>query len=220
MLRQKDGKVKKLVGFIALLCVLSSSQVHALDIMLVGLFKKQAVFMLGQEQVLLKQGKTHKSGLKLIAVRKSSALIEYQGKRQTIAMNRVISAEYSVADKAEVSIRPDQRGSYFTQARINGRSTQILIDTGATSVALSGADARRLGLAYKRGQATTVSTASGVAPAYQIDLSRVSLGALTVHQVRAVVIEGHYPQVPLLGMSFLNQVKMQEEGNILYLREK
>lgn len=213
-------KVQKLGRLIALLSLFGSTQVNALEIMLVGLFKNQAVFMLGQQQVLLKQGKTHKSGFKLLAVRKGSAVIEYQGKRQIIAMNRMISAEYSVAAKAEISIRPDQRGSYITQARINGKSTQILVDTGATSVALSGADARRLGLAYQRGQATTVATASGVSPAYQINLSRVSLGALTVHHVRAVVIEGDYPQMPLLGMSFLNQVSMQEKGNILYLKEK
>lgn len=196
------------------------AQALALEASLVGLFKNQAAFMLDGKHVLLKQGQTHKSGIKLIKVGKAEALIEYQGQRQKVQMNRRISTSFSVASRAEVSINKDRTGSYVTRAHINGRSTEILVDTGATAVALSSVAAKRLGLRYQQGEKTQVTTASGVAAAYRLNLPRVSLGSLTVHQVRAVVIEGSYPTIPLLGMSFLNQVNMNEKDNILYLKAK
>lgn len=213
------GFTKLSFGLLSLLLT-CSAHVFALDASLVGLFKNQAAFMLDGKQVLLKQGQQHKSGLKLIKVTKAGAWVEYQGRRQKVAMNRRISTSFSVASKAEVSINRDRTGSYVAKARLNGRSTDILVDTGATSVALSGAAAKRLGIRYKQGVKTQVSTASGVAPAYRLNLAKVSLGTLTVHQVKAVVIEGDYPTIPLLGMSFLNQVNMNEKDNILYLKAK
>ena len=51
-------------------------------------------------------------------------------------------------------------------------------------------------------------------------LDKVTLGDVELLYVEAGVIEGNFPTQPLLGMSFLNRVKMQDDGLILTIEEK
>jgi aspartyl protease family protein len=92
----------------------------------------------------------------------------------------------------------------------------MVVDTGATLVALPAADAIRLGIDYKKGQPAFSSTANGVAPIYLVKLDRVKVGDIELTQVEGSVHEGGLP-IGLLGMSFLNRTEMRREGQHMTL---
>ena len=97
---------------------------------------------------------------------------------------------------------------------------KFLVDTGASVVALSAREADGLGLDYLNGTKGSVQTAQGVANSYFLMLDEVVVGGITAHNVQAAVIEGAYPVEILLGMSFLRQVALHEQGGVLTLTAK
>ena len=103
---------------------------------------------------------------------------------------------------------------------INSQSVEFLVDTGASVVAMSEVHASTLGLNYEHAQKGHVQTAQGNAKAYFLKLDKVTLGGITQHKVRATVIEGTYPVDVLLGMSFLNDVQLQDTSGVLTLTAK
>ncbi len=94
---------------------------------------------------------------------------------------------------------------------------RFLVDTGATSIALSAADARRLGIDYLSGQPGLMSTANGTAAAYRVRLDSVRVGDIVANNVEGAVLEGSQMPVALLGMSFLNRMEMKREGQFMVL---
>ncbi|OQX44971.1 MAG: aspartyl protease, partial [Candidatus Sedimenticola endophacoides] len=110
---------------------------------------------------------------------------------------------------------------YHTVGSINGRLSDMLVDTGASAVAMSEVEARRLGVGYRvTGEPIAVNTASGVSQGYAVTLDRVRVGEIELVNVPAIVIQGSSPQQVLLGMSFLGRVEMRHQGSVLLLREK
>ncbi|CAN5194233.1 TIGR02281 family clan AA aspartic protease [soil metagenome] len=114
----------------------------------------------------------------------------------------------------KVAIPADVSGHYLSDAVINGRSIRVVVDTGATSVALSSDTAKRLGLKIDPGAyALPVSTANGVTMGARVILSEVRIGAITVSNVEALVMKGGaLGDVSLLGMSFLSKLRKFEVG--------
>jgi aspartyl protease family protein len=107
-----------------------------------------------------------------------------------------------------VEIRAGQGGHYYTQAEINGRSIDVLVDTGATSVFLSYEMAEDVGIYLKASDFTHMSqTANGAARIAPVTLDRVAIGDIEVRNVRAAVAEPGKLKTPaLLGMSFLGRL--------------
>jgi len=100
---------------------------------------------------------------------------------------------------------------------VNGISLQFMVDTGATSVVLPSADARRAGVNYLAGGRVLTQTANGVVPVYTVKLDTLRIGDITVNNLDAAVIEGDKLPLALLGMSFLNRMEMKREGSTLTL---
>ena len=101
---------------------------------------------------------------------------------------------------------------------INGIPVTMLVDTGASTIAMNTAMAQRLGVAFRHvGTKMRVSTANGSAVAWKVKLKSVKVGEVERFNVDAAVIEGAATQEILLGMSFLSTVKMKEENNLLTL---
>ena len=107
------------------------------------------------------------------------------------------------------AIPKDQDGHFWANAVVNSHAVHFLVDTGATVVVLTEADAQRLGfdktsLTYNR----KVITAMGPTQAAQVTLSSVEVGESTVHNVEALII----PQggTSLLGMSYLGRLSRFE----------
>ena len=103
----------------------------------------------------------------------------------------------------------------------NGRPVDFVVDTGANLVALSGRQAQRLGIDVRVvGTPSQTITASGVAAAHLVNLSRVKVGDIELRGVEGIVIDGDYPPITLLGMSFLNRLNMRKDGQVMELQTK
>ena len=96
----------------------------------------------------------------------------------------------------------------------------MLVDTGASIVAIPESDAQRMGLDYKKGATASISTANGVAQAWRVRLDSVKIGDVSASNIDAVVMpEGKLPMA-LLGMSFLNRFQMNREGETMTLTKR
>jgi aspartyl protease family protein len=97
-------------------------------------------------------------------------------------------------------------GHYWAQADIDGRAVKVLVDTGASVVALTREDAARLGLKLKPADFDAeVMTASGAARAAPVTLERVAVAGAVVVDVEALVVEQGLTH-SLLGMSYLGRL--------------
>jgi aspartyl protease family protein len=117
-------------------------------------------------------------------------------------------------------ISSDSLGQYWIRGAINNRFTNFLVDTGASVVAISAVHARQLGIEFDESHQGTVQTAQGTADTHFVTLDEIVVGGITAHNVRAAIIEGEYPLEPLLGMSFLRQVSLQENAGVLTLTKQ
>jgi aspartyl protease family protein len=120
----------------------------------------------------------------------------------------VAAPERAFARGAAVAMEPD--GHYWAEADVDGTHVRFLVDTGATTVALTLNDARRLGLdldhmAFDQ----AVRTASGEARAAQVELDYVAVAGARVEKVRALVLDQGLP-TSLLGMTYLGRLSRFE----------
>ena len=101
-------------------------------------------------------------------------------------------------------------GHYWAQAKIEGRAVHVLVDTGASVVALTRADARRLGVDPAPEAFTgKVQTASGIVRAAPVRLKTISVAGVRVDEVEALVVEEGLAY-SLLGMSYLGRLSAFE----------
>ena len=97
-------------------------------------------------------------------------------------------------------------GHYWAWAKVNGTWVRFLVDTGATAVALTPADAARLGFKpadLHYGQ--EIVTAAGASRAATVTLASVAVGDARIDDVSAVVVEKGL-DTSLLGMSYLGRL--------------
>ncbi len=188
----------------------------------VALFSDKAMVEIDGKNRLLKKGKTSPEGVLLISADARGAVLEIDGKRESYELGRHVSASYSKPKVQEVQIWRNTQGSYTTVGTINGRTVNMLVDTGASSVAMSEVEARRLAIPYRlTGKVVRVSTASsGNVKGYRVVLDRVQVGDILLRNVQGTVIEGSSPREVLLGMTFLGQLQMENSGNMLLLKTR
>jgi len=97
-------------------------------------------------------------------------------------------------------------GHYWAEANIEGKAVRVLVDTGASVVALTRADALRLGVDPEPEAFTgKVQTASGVVRAAPVQLKTISVAGARVDRVEALVVEQGL-EYSLLGMSYLGRL--------------
>ena len=200
----------------------ATSLAAAPRVQVVGLFPGAAVLSVDGQRQLLKAGQSGPGGVTLVRADAHGALLRIDGVERQFGLEREYSAGgYAEPQRAQLSIARGNNGHYATTGSINGQSVQFLVDTGATTVAMNEAQARRLGLDYqKRGQPMQVSTAGGVMPAWHLRLDRVKVGSLEILGVDASIIAGNSPSEVLLGMSYLNRVRWREDQGVLLLEAK
>ena len=211
--------LKRTLKSIALLaCLQMSMALHAaVPIEIVGLFKDRAVIREAGGERLLSAGETTSGGVKLISATSREAVVSYQGARHTVTLSNRVTARFAEVKVQQVAIAADDLGQYRIRGAINNRYVDFLVDTGASVVALSSAQADSLGIDYRRGQLGSVQTAQGNAESYFLQLREVTVAGIKAHNVQAAVITGTYPLDILLGMSFLKQVSMHENGGVMTL---
>ena len=177
---------------------------------------RSALLLIDGEPRTLEVGATAK-GVRLIALEDGRAVVEYGGRRYTLALGAAPGRVVSQAPPPRQIVLPmGPGGHYTTMGMINGQVTSFLVDTGATSVSISQVEAEKLGLRYMYGKRIVTQTANGVVPAYQLQLSTVRIGDVEVRDVEAIVIPGLMTHV-LLGNSFLNRFQMRRENDVMTL---
>jgi aspartyl protease family protein len=119
-----------------------------------------------------------------------------------------------------VELSAGANGHFSTTVDINGRPIDVLVDSGASIIALTDDDARRAGIfVTDRDYTHQVNTANGVARVAMVTLDRVTLGSIEVRNVRAAVSEPGKLFQTLLGMSFLSRVKTRTENGRMTIEE-
>jgi aspartyl protease family protein len=126
----------------------------------------------------------------------------------------------SPASAGTAALERGEDGHWTAESRVNGRRVEMLVDTGATMVSLTQADARAIGIDVRRLEFDErVRTASGTARAALVKLDRVQIGGVRVREVEALVIEKGL-STSLLGMSFLGRLEsFQVRGQTLRLQD-
>lgn len=191
------------------------------DVNVVGLFSDKALVEIDRAAPkLMSAGQSH-HGVKLLSADSAKAEFQIDGKRVTLGLGQsVTGGAPKVGGRGSITLIADGSGHFVTDGSINGAGTRFLVDTGATTVALSSVEAKRLGVRYLKGQPTMVGTANGTARAFRLKLDSVKVGEITLYQVDANVVEGSSPTIVLLGMSFLNRMQMKREGSTMVLTQQ
>lgn len=207
----------------ALICplLLASSAYADVSVNVVGLFNGKAVAIInGSKPVTMSVGKTV-DGVKLVAADSKTATFLVEGKQKIIGMGQAVSvASAPSAVSAPVNLYANSQGHFLGDMQINGASLKFMVDTGATTIALNSGDAKYANIDYKRGEPVQMSTANGLVIGYRLHLNTIKIGAMTMNQVEATVLEGGFPQIVLLGMSALNRMEIKRDQNVMTLTKK
>lgn len=205
----------------AAICCVIVTPAFAADINLIGIFGNKATLTVnGGRPRTLEIGETSPESIRLISVGANSAVVDFDGRRETLHMgNQRLAAARSDGGAQRAVLTGDAKGHFLTTVVVNGVSMQFLVDTGATSVTISAADARRANVKYDTAERAMMQTANGLVAAYRVKLDIVKLGDITLNNVDGLVLEGNAlgGRFGLLGMSFLSRTDMKREGDSLTL---
>jgi aspartyl protease family protein len=118
--------------------------------------------------------------------------------------NEALIVEPEAPGSAHIARARD--GLFYVRAVVNGQPVRFLVDTGATVVVLSDADARAVGALPRSGRYNArMATAGGNRPMAWTKLGHVKVAGQEVHGVTAAVVSGG-PGVSLLGQNLLSQL--------------
>ena len=117
------------------------------------------------------------------------------------------SAAQSVSQAAMMTVSADLRGHFIVHPTLDGRRLRMLVDTGASLVALSHEDARLAGIRVSERDFTrAIGTANGTVQAAPVKIGELRIGDITVRNVEALVLPQGRLETSLLGMSFLRRL--------------
>jgi aspartyl protease family protein len=119
------------------------------------------------------------------------------------------------ATTRQVALERNRSGHYLVTGNINRQAAEFLLDTGATDVVVPADIAGRLGL--ERGRQARAMTANGAITVYETRIDELSIGAITLFDVRASINPAMPPPQILLGMSALKQIEFVQRGDSLTL---
>lgn len=136
---------------------------------------------------------------------------EASQKPQILARQEEPQERHNPLSGRSTRIDSDGRGHFIAKARMNGRAMEVLVDTGATLVAINETTARRLGIRLSPADFKyKVRTANGTTLAAAATIDEIRIGRVIVRDVRASVSRDEALSVVLLGMSFLSKLKKFE----------
>jgi aspartyl protease family protein len=130
------------------------------------------------------------------------------------ASRPVSAAAATSAAPEETILTRSEGGHFYANAEVNGELVRFLVDTGATGVALTEKDARRLGIPFSRAQFTIVgSGASGPVRGKFITLETVTLDGKEARKLPGAILEGS--DISLLGQAYLGRFSIEIRGDTM-----
>ena len=211
-----------LAGIALLLLTGAQAADPALKIVVQALFPNQVVLEIQGRRRLLTRGDTSPEGVRLIDSDATRATLAVGGETFRVGLDTRISGPIAAPPTPRSArLIEAQHGQFYVEGSINGNCLRFVVDTGASTSALNANTPRLIGLSNRVvGTPLTVETASGPTRAYALWLRNVKIQSISLNEIDAVVIDGAYPSVALLGQSLLRQLDMTRSGNVLELRER
>ena len=186
---------------------------------------------------LVAVGKSTPEGIRLLAIKNQSAEVEFEGRRYVLPLGARVVRQISKGEDrpgingltseearkilalgSEITIDADDRGHFRVAGEMNGHRVSMLVDTGATTVALGLPEARRLGIPLDDASQSLIQTAGGTAKAWRVVLKSLKVGSIRFENVEAMVSDAEIPA--LLGMNVLNKMEMRRDGHQMRLKKK
>jgi aspartyl protease family protein len=213
----------RLLYLLPLLGLLAAATAHAQSVTLSGMVGSKALLIVdGSAPKIVAAGDEFK-GVKVISTQGDSAVLMISGKRMNV---RVGDAPASVGEQSgskssgsKIVLTAGDGGHFLAAGSINGKSVQFMVDTGATTVAMGAAEAKRMGIDYTSGKPVRMSTANGQALGYLLTLNSVRIGDVEVQNVEAIIAQQSMPYV-LLGNSFLTRFSMRRDNDQMVLERR
>ncbi len=202
--------------------LLGTPAAQAQAVVLSGLLgQSKALLVIDGQPQTLSLGASAK-GVTLKRIGATDADIEVGGRITTLHMGGAparLSGTMAAQGGNEIVLAAGPGGHFMSAGTINGKGVRFMVDTGATTIALSQAEAQRVGLDYLEAPRALSHTAGGTVVVYQVTLAAVRVGEVEVFNVPAVVLAADMPFV-LLGNSFLGRFSMQRDNDVMRLRKK
>ncbi|NNM75413.1 TIGR02281 family clan AA aspartic protease [Sphingomonas sp. ID1715] len=197
-----DGQAAQLIGT-ALMLVLVGSSLLARRLPLGQAARMAAGWVLIFAALLV--GYSYREELSAVAQRVGGDVLGERGQ--------------TIGGSLRVPMAPD--GHFWVRARVNGTSVRFLIDSGATTTALSSDTARDAGVAVNSGGfPVLINTANGPVEARRARVERLSVGPIVATDL-AVVVAPAFGDTNVLGMNFLSSLRSwRVEGQSLVLEPK
>lgn len=206
---------------LVLLCLtLAIPLAHAADVGLAGLFPGKALLTInGGPPRIVAVGLKTAEGVKVVSIEGETATLEVDGKKRVLRVGQNVASQSSGSGPATVVLTADPGGHFLTTGNINGATVRFIVDTGASMISLGASDARRIGIDASKGQQGMANTANGQALVTRVKLDTVRVGEIVMNNVDALVHQQDMP-FALLGMSFLNRMEMQRNGDTMTLKKR
>jgi len=196
------------------------SSAKGADVGLAGLFPGKVLLTIdGGPPRIVALGARTDEGVKVLAIEGGTATLEVDGKKRVLRVGQNVAVQPSGGGPATAVLTADAAGHFYAIGNINGTSVRFLVDTGASLVSLGASDARRIGIDAARGQRGITNTANGQAVVSRVKLDTVRVGEIVLNNVDAMVHQQDMP-IALLGMSFLNRMEMQRNGETMTLKKR
>ncbi len=195
--------------------------VQAQSVSLGGVMGRQAMLVIdGQTRVMVPGASV--DGVRLLSVGEVSAEVEVQGRRRQLSVGGLpiqLAARTATVGTHEIVLPAGPGGHFFAQGSINGKSIVFMVDTGATSVAISHAQAMNMGLDLRDAKRAMALTANGPVASKIVTLRTVRINDVEVHNVEAMVVPMPMDHA-LLGNSFLTRFSMVRHNDVMRLTKR
>jgi len=192
----------------------------AADVGLAGLFPGKALLTInGGRARVVPLGVLTDEGVKVLSIEGESATLEIDGKKRVLRVGQNVASQSSGGGPAKAVLTADAGGHFMTNGNINGTTVRFIVDTGASLISLGASDARRIGIDPEKGQPGITNTANGQTIVSRVKLDTVRVGEIVLNNVDAMVMQTDLP-IALLGMSFLNRMEMQRDGDTMTLKKR
>jgi aspartyl protease family protein len=211
--------VTRLAALLAAACVAGAA--HGQTVTLNGNFGERGALLVIDGKPRSVTVGERVQGVKLLSVAVGQAEVEVNGQRRTLPYGTPVNLGTAAASGGgnEIVLPAGSGGHFYAAGAINGRPVRFIVDTGATTVALSQSDAERVGIDWKKAPVGMGQTANGAVAMHAVTLNSVRIGDVEVPNVQAVVVPGAMPFV-LLGNSFLGRFQIRQENDVLRLQRR
>lgn len=152
-----------------------------------------------------------------VAILAAFTFFSFEWSEQQFNPNNDVTSTVNTLGVNEVTLEMNRSGHYVATGLINQTPAVYLLDTGATYTVVPRKLAQAIHL--KIGQPVTLSTANGDITNFATTIDSLSIGNITLHNVRAVINPNTNDEFILLGMSALKTLELNHRKKVLTIRQ-